>query len=140
MNDWMNERMNEWMNGWMSEWTNEWVNERMSQYGSLVKFVLRAWRITLRDDTLSTADLTWTDLGANPGLRGENPATMIRPDFHSIPQNEIMDTHCVYRLYKCPVWRREFVSDTPLCSWLNADRSRALVGHSENYIILYMIL
>jgi len=74
------------------------MNERMSQYGSLVKFVPKARRITLRDATLSTADLTWTDLGANPGLRGENPATMTRPDFHSIPPNEIMDTQCVHRL------------------------------------------
>ena len=71
------------------------MNERMSQYGSLVKFVLRARRITLRDATLCTADPTWNDLASNPGLRGENPATMTRPDFHSIPQNEIMATQCV---------------------------------------------
>jgi len=70
----------------------------MSQYVSLVKFILRDRKITRRDVTLSNANLTWTDLGLNPGLRGENPATMTRPDFHSIPQNEIMATQCVHKL------------------------------------------
>ena len=74
------------------------MNERMRQYGSLVKFIVRDRIITRRDATSSTADLTWTDLGSNPGLRGENPATMTRPDIHSIPQNEIMATHYVHRL------------------------------------------
>jgi hypothetical protein len=74
------------------------MNERMSEYGALLKFILRVRRITRRDATLSTADHSWTDLGSNQGLRGENPATMARPDFHSIPRNEIMDTECIHRL------------------------------------------
>jgi hypothetical protein len=32
-------------------------------------------RKTCLSATLSTANLTWTDLGSNPGLRGERPAT-----------------------------------------------------------------
>jgi hypothetical protein len=30
---------------------------------------------TCPNATLSTTNLTWTDLGSNPGLRGESPAT-----------------------------------------------------------------
>jgi len=52
------------------------MSERMSQYGSLVKFILRDRRIPRRHATSPSADLTWTDLGSNPGLCGENPATM----------------------------------------------------------------
>jgi len=32
-------------------------------------------RKTCPSATLSTINLTWTDLGSNPGLRGERPAT-----------------------------------------------------------------
>jgi hypothetical protein len=32
-------------------------------------------RKTCPSATLSTTNLTWTDLGSNPGLRGERPAT-----------------------------------------------------------------
>jgi hypothetical protein len=33
------------------------------------------WGKTCPSATLSTTNLTWTDLGSNPGLRGERPAT-----------------------------------------------------------------
>jgi hypothetical protein len=35
----------------------------------------RTWRKTYPSATLSTTNLTWTEPGANPGLRCERPAT-----------------------------------------------------------------
>jgi hypothetical protein len=68
--------------------------------------------------TLSTTNLTWTDPGSNPGLRGERPATNRLSHGTTFTAKLLLKTTTVrYRPLRLIHWWTRFVTLSITCSW-----------------------